>query len=167
MEFKGIILAGLAVSMCLVSCTESEKINAEPKTNTTDTLTILKEVEMKSYISMFEIPATDISRAINFYQAVLDISIEKMDVEGMQMGIFPYEGQVVSGVIIQADGYTPSADGVTMYLSAGEDLQVGLNKVENNGGQIILPKTAHADESGYYAIILDSEGNRVALNSPN
>lgn len=122
---------------------------------------------MKSYISMFEIPATDISRAINFYQALLNITIEQMDVEGMKMGILPYEGQMVTGVIIQADGYKPSADGVTMYLNAGENLQVVLDKVEKNGGQIILPKTPHADESGYFALFLDSEGNRMALNSPN
>lgn len=122
---------------------------------------------MKSYISMFEIPATDISRAINFYQALLDITIEQMDVEGMQMGILPYEGQIVPGIIIQADGYKPSADGVTIYLNAGNDLQVVLDKVEKNGGQIILPKTPHADESGYFALFLDSEGNRMALNSPN
>lgn len=116
---------------------------------------------------MFEIPATDISRAINFYQALLDITIEKMDVEGMQMGILPYEGQMITGVIIQADGYKPSSDGVTMYLNAGENLQVVLDRVEKNGGQIIVPKTAHADESGYFAIFLDSEGNKMALNSPN
>ncbi len=116
---------------------------------------------------MFEIPATDISRAINFYQALLDITIEQMDVEGMQMGILPYEGQIVPGIIIQADGYKPSADGVTIYLNAGNDLQVVLDKVEKNGGQIILPKTPHADESGYFALFLDSEGNRMALNSPN
>jgi uncharacterized protein len=122
---------------------------------------------MKSYISMFEIPATDISRAINFYQALLEIKIEKMDVEGMQMGILPYEGQMITGVIIKADGYKPSADGVTMYLNAGENLQVFLDKIENNGGKIIVPKTAHADESGYFAIFLDSEGNKLALNSPN
>lgn len=122
---------------------------------------------MKSYISMFEIPATDISRAVNFYQALLDITIEQMDVEGMKMGILPYEGQMVTGVIIQADGYKPSADGVTMYLNAGENLQVVLDKVEKNGGQIILPKTPHADESGYFALFLDSEGNKMALNSPN
>jgi uncharacterized protein len=66
-----------------------------------DTLTNSKVKDMKSYISMFEIPATDISRAINFYQAIMDIKIEKMDVEGMQMGILPYEGQMVTGVIIQ------------------------------------------------------------------
>ncbi len=85
----------------------------------------------------------------------------------MQMGIFPYEGQMVTGVIIQADGYKPSADGVTMYLNAGENLQIVLDKVEKNGGQTLVGKTAHADESGYFAIFLDSEGNKMALNSPN
>ncbi|MEN7548161.1 VOC family protein [Rapidithrix thailandica] len=165
MTVKGIILASMVSIMCFVSCNNSDKTNSEPATK--DTLTNSKEKDMKSYISMFEIPATDISRAINFYQALLAIKIEKMDVEGMQMGILPYEGQMVPGVIIQAEGYKPSADGVTMYLNAGEDLQLVLDRVEKNGGQIIAPKTAHADESGYFAIFLDSEGNKMALNSPN
>jgi predicted enzyme related to lactoylglutathione lyase len=165
MAVKEIIFASLVSAMCFVSCNNSNKINTE--TTRKDTLTNSKEKEMKSYISMFEIPATDISRAINFYQALLDIKIEKMDVEGMQMGIMPYEGQMVTGVIVQADGYKPSADGVTMYLNAGENLQIVLDKVEKKGGQIVLPKTAHADDSGYFAIFLDSEGNKMALNSPN
>lgn len=122
---------------------------------------------MNSYISMFEIPATDISRAVNFYQIILDIKIEKMDVEGMKMGILPYENQTVTGVIIQVDGYKPSADGVTIYLNGGDNLQVILDKVEKNGGKIIAPKTAHADGSGFFAIFIDSEGNKMALNSPN
>lgn len=151
-------------AMCFVSCNNSGKANSEPTTK--DTLTNSKVKDMKSYISMFEIPATNISRAINFYQALLDIKIEEMDIEGMQMGILPYEGQMVHGVIIQADGYKPSADGVTMYLNAGENLQVVLDRVEKNGGQILVPKTAHADASGYFAIFLDSEGNKMALNSP-
>lgn len=121
---------------------------------------------MKNYISMFEIPATDISRAINFFQELLKIKIERMDVEGMEMGIFPYEEQMVTGVIIKAEGYNPSSNGVTIYLNAGENLQVILDRVEINGGKVILPKTAHADESGYFAMFLDSEGNKLALNSP-
>ena len=165
MAGKRIILASLVSVMCLVSCNNSDKTNSE--TGTEDTLTNSKVKDMKSYISMFEIPATDISRAINFYEALLDIKIEKMDVEGMQMGILPYEGQMVTGVIIQAVGYKPSADGVTLYLNAGENLQVVLDRVEKNGGQIIAPKTAHADESGYFALFIDSEGNKMALNSPN
>ncbi|RNC79649.1 MAG: VOC family protein [Balneola sp.] len=122
---------------------------------------------MNSYISLFEIPATDISRAIEFYQAILDVSVEQMEIPGMEMGILPYENQTVHGVIIQGDGYQPSTDGVAIYLNAGDDLQVVLDKVEENGGSVIVPKTAHADESGFFALFLDSEGNRLGLNSPN
>ena len=123
--------------------------------------------DMKSYVSIFEIPATDISRAIEFYQAILDISIEKMEIPGMEMGILPYEDQMVTGVITKGEGYQPSADGVTIYLNAGENLQVTLDKVEKNGGKILIPKTPHADESGYFALFLDSEGNKMGLHSPN
>lgn len=164
MAAKRIILGSMFFAWIFVSCNNSVKEISESSTQ--DTLTNSKGKEMKSYISMFEIPATDISRAINFYQALLDIKIEKMNVEGMQMGILPYQGQMVHGLIIQAEGYKPSGNGVTMYLNAGENLQVVLDRVEKNGGQIILPKTAHADESGYFAMFLDTEGNKMALNSP-
>lgn len=165
MAGKRIILASLVSVMCFVACNNSDKKHSEALIEETSTNS--NREDMKSYISMFEIPATDISRAISFYEALLDVKIKKMDVEGMQMGILPYEGQMVTGVIIQADEYKPSADGVTMYLNAGENLQVALDRVEKNDGQILVPKTAHADESGYFAIFLDSEGNKMALNSPN
>jgi len=122
---------------------------------------------MKSHISIFEIPATDISRAINFYQAILGIYIEKMEMPEMEMGIFPYEDHMVTGVIVKTAGDKPSANGVTIYLNGGDNLQVILDKVENNGGEIIVPKSLHADESGYYALFLDSEGNKMGLHSPN
>lgn len=122
---------------------------------------------MKSFVSIFEIPAMEISRAIEFYQSILDIKIEKMDIPEMQMGLFPTEGQMTFGVIIQGEGYTPSANGVTIYLDGGDDLQVILDKVEKKGGEIVVPKTLHADESGYFAIFIDTEGNRLGLHSPN
>lgn len=167
MAMRKIIIATAFLVVCFASCTNPSSNKTNSGSTAKDTLTNLKVKNMNSYISLFEIPATDISRAINFYQAILDIKIEKMDVQGMQMGIFPYEEQLVTGVIIKADGYKPSADGVTIYLNAGENLQVVLDRVEKNGGQILLTKTAHADEIGYFAIFLDSEGNRMALNSPN
>ncbi len=122
---------------------------------------------MKSHISIFEIPARDISRAVDFYQAILGISIEKMEMPEMEMGIFPYEDQLITGVIVKAEGYIPSADGVTIYLNGGEDLQIILGKVEENGGEILMKKTAHADDSGFFALFLDTEGNRLGLHSPN
>jgi len=122
---------------------------------------------MNSFISIFEIPATQISGAVDFYQSILGIHIEKLDISSMQMGIFPYDGQVVTGVIVEGEGYQPSADGVNIYLNGRDNLKVILDKVEKNGGKIIVPKVLHGNESGYFAIFLDTEGNKIGLHSPN
>lgn len=126
-----------------------------------------KTKPMKSYIAIFEIPATDLSRAVSFYETILDIKIEKMEFPGMEMGLLPFENQQVTGVIMKGEGYEPSATGVTNYLNAGEDLQLVLDKVEPNGGKILVPKTPHADNSGFFALFLDSEGNKLGLHSVN
>lgn len=122
---------------------------------------------MKCFVSIFEIPATNIMRAIEFYQFILDIQIEKMDVPEMQMGLFPTEGQMTFGVIVQGQGYIPSRNGVTIYLDGGDDLQIILDKVVIKGGEVLVPKTLHADESGYFALFIDSEGNKLGLHSPS
>lgn len=162
---KTILFLTVLFSFYNLECNGQDKINAE---NTQlDSNETPNPNHMKSFISIFEIPATDISRAVDFYQAILDINIEKMEFPEMQMGIFPYEGQMVTGVIMKAEGYIPSANGVTIYLNGGDNLQTILDKVAQNGGEIMIPKSLHADESGYYAIFLDSEGNKIGLHSPN
>lgn len=123
--------------------------------------------KMKSHIAIFEIPATDISRAINFYEEILSINIERMDFPELEMGLFPYQGQLVTGVLMKGEGYEPSSKGVTIYLNAGDDLQLVLDKIVANGGKIIVPKTPHADEVGFFALFLDPEGNKLGLHSPN
>ena len=135
-----------------------------PPTTTTKTH---KTTTMKSYVSIFEIPATDIDRAINFYQAVLGIPVEKMEFPGMEMGLLPYEDQMVTGVIMKGEGYEPSSTGITLYLNGGNDLQTILDRVVPSGGQILMPKTPHADESGFFALFLDPEGNKMGLHSPH
>lgn len=161
---KRILLSTTVIlACCLLAC--ENKSNSEVQKVDSGQEQISND--MKSFVSLFEIPATDISRAIDFYQTILGINIEKMEVQGMEMGIFPYEGQMVTGVILKAEGYKPSADGVTIYLNGGDNLQHILDKVEKNGGQIIIPKTAHADDSGFFALFIDTEGNKLGLNSPN
>lgn len=166
MKVNSYFFATVFLGLCFSSCTNSSKTDAENQT--IDTISTNKSNNMKSYILIFEIPATEISRAIDFYQAILDIKIEKLEMPEMEMGIFPYEEQAVPGVIIKADGYNPSADGVTIYLNGGDNLQVMLDKVEKNGGKIMISKTPLPDDSGgYFAIFLDSEGNKIGLHSPN
>jgi len=156
---KAILLGAVLFIFWGIKCNAQDKVI---KTQVTES-----KRNIKSFISIFEIPATDITRAVNFYQTILDIEIEKIEFPEMQMGIFPYENQMVTGVIMKAEGYTPSANGITIYLNGGDNLQSILDKVEINGGEIIVPKSLHADESGYYAIFLDSEGNKMGLHSPN
>jgi predicted enzyme related to lactoylglutathione lyase len=151
--FYSFILVIWATSTKLMA--QTENLSREPNSKI-----------MKSFVSIFEIPATDLSRAVLFYEEILGVNIERMDFPDMQMGLFPYEGQVVTGVIMKGEGYQPSVNGVTIYLNGGENLQIILDKVEKNGGKIIVPKTPHADESGFFAIFLDPEGNKMGLHSP-
>jgi len=165
MKTNLILLTSFLLGISFTSC--NNKTNKDSSIQHHDTSTINKSNSMKSYISIFEISATNFSRAVNFYQAILDINIEKMDMPEMQIGILPYEGQMVTGIITKVKGYKPSADGVTIYLYGGDNLQVILDKVEKNGGKILIPKTLHADENGYFATFIDSEGNKIGLHSPH
>lgn len=155
----------MALTLGIVSC--KNKVTSTANSNPTKETTIKNDKNMNSFISIFEIPATDISRAINFYKEILGVEIEKLEFPGMEMGLFPYQDQMVTGVIMKGEGYEPSASGVTIYLNGGDNLQTILDKVEGNGGKIIIPKAPHADEIGFFAIFHDSEGNKIGLHSPN
>ena len=160
-----ILITIIALIFSIVSCKNKETSASE--SNATKETVIKNDKNMNSFISIFEIPATDISRAINFYKEILGVEIERLDFPEMEMGLFPYQDQMVTGVIMKGEGYEPSAGGVTIYLNGGDNLQTILDKVEDNGGKIVIPKTPHADESGYFAIFHDSEGNKIGLHSPN
>lgn len=160
-----IFITIMALTIGIVSCKNKGTSTANSKP--TKETTIKNDKNMNSFISIFEIPATDISRAINFYKEILGVEIEKLEFPGMEMGLFPYQDQMVTGVIMKGEGYEPSASGVTIYLNGGDNLQTILDKIEGNGGKIIIPKTPHADESGFFAIFHDSEGNKIGLHSPN
>ena len=121
---------------------------------------------MNSFVAIFEIPATDIPRAATFYQRVLGIEVQEYEFPGTQMGLFPTENQLNVGVLLKAEDYVPSSNGITIYFNAGKNLQSTLDKVEPNGGQIITPKTPHADGVGFFALFKDTEGNRIGLHSP-
>ncbi|MEO0470636.1 MAG: VOC family protein, partial [Bacteroidota bacterium] len=58
-------------------------------------------------------------------------------------------------------------EGTIPYLNGGEDLSTILGRVEAAGGTVTMPKTKINDEAGFMAFFLDSEGNRIALHSPN
>ena len=120
---------------------------------------------MKSMVAIFEIPANDIDRAIKFYENVLSLKIEKVKAGNQEMGILPYENQASIGVLVKSKNDKPGSNGVTIYLNAENKIEQTLSAVEKNGGKIVTPKTAHADDSGFFALFIDSEGNKLGLHS--
>jgi len=121
--------------------------------------------KMENLINWVEIPATDFDRASAFYKSILETEIHESEMFGTRMGFFPSDGTNVSGAIVMGDGYSPSTDGVTVYLNGGDDLQHVLDRIEKNNGKIIVPKTQISPEMGYFAMFIDTEGNKLALHS--
>lgn len=122
---------------------------------------------MANVINWFEIPAKNFNRACDFYSKVLDGTVQVMDAgeSPMQMGFLPGSGPgVVGGAVVAGEGYEPNASGSIVYLNGGDDLSTPLARVEDAGGQVVLPKT-NIGENGFVAQFMDTEGNRVALHS--
>jgi uncharacterized protein len=124
---------------------------------------------MINAISWFEIPATDLDRAAKFYETILGISMIPMDMPNIKMRMFPLEDMQtgIGGAIVDSGGFhKPSlTDGPLVYLNGNPDLQNVLNKVIDAGGSIMVPKTEISPEYGNMAVIIDTEGNRVAFHS--
>lgn len=120
---------------------------------------------MQNFINWFEIPASDFSRAVNFYSSILSTEIQEAEMFGTRMGFLPSDGSNVSGAIVQGEDYRPSSEGPLLYLNGGDDLQKILDKVQQSNGTMIVPKTQISPEMGYFAIFIDTEGNKIALHS--
>jgi|TARA_R110000737_G_scaffold104095_1_gene137235 predicted enzyme related to lactoylglutathione lyase len=124
-----------------------------------------KEVN-KDFISWFEIPALNFQQAVQFYNHIFDIEMEQNVTESNRMAYFPVSTGI-GGAVIEGPGSIPSDTGTLIYLNGGKDLSKVLNKVEDAGGRIIMQKTKISKEDGYFAIFIDSQGNKLALHSKN
>ena len=118
-------------------------------------------------LNWFEIPAKDIKRAKKFYQAILKIKMEEMEMMGMKMAFFPWKdgSGKANGGLCQSKMHKPSATGGTIvYLNANPDLKTALGRVAKAGGKVVMPKTAIGG-NGFMAFFMDTEGNRMGLHS--
>ncbi|MBL8300815.1 MAG: VOC family protein [Rhodanobacteraceae bacterium] len=111
----------------------------------------------------FEIPTSDMNRAQAFYERILDVALKREPMGETELAVFPYGGRPhVSGALIHHAELSPAIQGSVVYLSV-DDLQPVLQRVQEHGGDMLVPRTALPDDMGYYAQFRDSEGNRVGL----
>lgn len=154
---RKIIIATTLIAIGISACTD--------KNTSKEKVENLKTKSMNNLISIVEIPTNDFSRALNFYETILGIKIAEMEMDGNKMGILPNEEGTINVVLINGKDYKPTSDGSVLYLNAGDDLQIILDKVAEIGGQIIVPKTQISPEMGYFAMFIDCEGNKLGLHS--
>jgi predicted enzyme related to lactoylglutathione lyase len=123
-----------------------------------------EEHPVKDFISWFEIPAINFQQAVAFYNNIFKMEMEKNFEGNYAMAFFP-ANKGIGGAIVAGPGSTPSDTGTLIYLNAGKDLTQVLKRIEPAGGRIIMSKTLINKESGYFALFIDSEGNKLALHS--
>jgi predicted enzyme related to lactoylglutathione lyase len=123
-------------------------------------------MEKYNTVGWFEIPVNDMDRAKQFYETVFDVEVKVQDFGGVLMGWLPSNGDVygATGSLIKNDNYEPSEKGTLVYFSC-ENLQEELDRVIAAGGTIRQVKTLISPGHGNMAVIIDSEGNRIALHS--
>jgi uncharacterized protein len=119
---------------------------------------------MHNKIVWVDIPVAKLDRAIRFYSAVMGTQIEKTEYPGMSLGLLPHKDGEAAGCLYASDKVKPSADGPLVYLNVHGRLDEAVEAVEPSGGKILEPKEA-IGPFGFRAIVLDSEGNRIALHS--
>ena len=126
-------------------------------------------MSFKNAISWFEIPTSDLDRAVKFYETIFNTTLIPMDNDHIKMRMFPVEDPMtgIGGALVYNESfYKPSAtDGPLVYLNGNPDVQNILDKVEAAGGKIEVPKTVISAEYGTMAIIIDTEGNRIGLHA--
>jgi predicted enzyme related to lactoylglutathione lyase len=120
-------------------------------------------------ISWFEIPTIDLDRAQKFYETIFDMKLVPLDLQQIKMRMFPIENPMTGiggSLVYNKEFYKPSSsDGPLIYLNANPDLQNVLNKIEEAGGKILVPKTQVSEDYGHMAVFVDTEGNRIAIHS--
>ena len=121
-------------------------------------------------LGWFEIPVKDMDRAIKFYETVFGIKMQRHKMDNLDMAWFPWKEGVPGApgsLVYNEEFYIPSEkNGVLIYLTTPSgNLDQDLEKVEKAAGQVIIPRKQISEEYGYMAVILDSEGNRIALHS--
>ncbi len=118
---------------------------------------------MINVVNWFEIPTTNLDRAVKFYETMLATRVKLETFGGKQHALLLGDRDGAGGALILDPKRKPSNEGTLVYLNAKRDLDGCLERAERSGGRIVLPKTDIGDP-GFIAIVADTEGNHVALH---
>ncbi len=109
-----------------------------------------------------DIPVADLDRAAAFYTAVLDLPIHKHAMDGFTFCVLDHDEG--NGGCLVPGGDAITAKGILVYMNVEGRIRDAVSKVVPNGGKV-LEDAKSIGRHGFRAVVLDSEGNRIALHS--
>jgi len=112
-----------------------------------------------------DVPVVDLDRAIRFYSAVLGAEVRKESAgPGVEFGLLPHFDDNVAGCLAAMPDGRPSEHGPLVYFNVNGRLDDALRAARDAGARIVREKHPIGPH-GYRAVLIDSEGNRIALHS--
>lgn len=122
----------------------------------------------RNAVGWFEIYVEDLSRAKDFYQAVLERPMEELTPppgSDLQMWAFTMnpDGVGAAGALVRSSHGKPGAGGILVYFSCA-DCAVEAERAATHGGTVFQSKTS-IGPYGFMAVVQDTEGNRIGLHS--
>jgi len=116
-------------------------------------------------VNWFEIYVQDMPRARKFYEAVLQVKLEKLGSPEMEMWSFPMamEGVGASGSLVKMKGVPSGGNSTLVYFSCA-DCAIEAARVAPAGGHIDREKMS-IGQYGFIALAVDTEGNMFGLHS--
>jgi predicted enzyme related to lactoylglutathione lyase len=119
---------------------------------------------MSNPVVYFEIPVSNLERAVEFYGKVFGFDFTREEIHGNKMALFPLNPDQpgITGALAQGEIYHPTKDGVLIYFQSS-NIDETLKKAIRMNAKILFPKTM-AGDYGFVAEIQDSEGNRIGLS---
>lgn len=119
---------------------------------------------MKNQVVWVDIPVIDLDRAIAFYSKMLGEPVEKVNSGGLVAGILPHADGGSGACLYTSPDHLPSNNGPMIYLNTEGRLAKAVEAVKANKGKIL--KEIHSiGPHGFCAVVIDSEGNRIAIHS--
>lgn len=116
-------------------------------------------------VNWFEIYVQDMERAKNFYQAVFDVELTRLNSPVIEMWSFPsnLESFGTSGALVKMEGVASGGNSIIVYFST-KDCLAESQRITDNGGKIHRGKT-DIGEYGNIVLAYDTEGNMFGLHS--
>jgi uncharacterized protein len=118
----------------------------------------------KNTIVWVDLPVTNLKRAIKFYSAVIGEKVKLEKMPGFEFGLLPHSKDTVSGCLTVCKDNKPSRQGPLVYINVDGRHDKAEKTVAKNGGKVLEEKH-QIGPYGFRTVVLDSEGNRVALHS--